>query len=172
MSKGAQQLLAASPHKKIGVLATQFTISSGLHKKAILAADAQAQVYPVACPKFVPLIEGERFDSPELQQAIAEYTEPLKKAGVEAVILSCTHYPFIKEQIEADLGPKVKVLDPAAATSADAIAALKEEGLLRTEGKGRLQVCCTADLARVERLAGRMLPVDDCDFSLIDLKEN
>lgn len=96
----------------------------------------------------------------------------LKKAGVEAVILSCTHYPFIKEQIEADLGPNVKVLDPAAATSADAIAALKEEGLLRTEGKGRLQVCCTADLARVERLAGRMLPVDDCDFSLIDLKEN
>ena len=88
------------------------------------------------------------------------------------MILSCTHYPFIKEQIEADLGPNVKVLDPAAATSADAIAALKEEGLLRTEGKGRLQVCCTADLARVERLAGRMLPVDDCDFSLIDLKEN
>ncbi|WP_303707493.1 glutamate racemase, partial [Phascolarctobacterium succinatutens] len=91
MSKGAQQLLAASPHKKIGVLATQFTISSGLHKKAILAADPQAQVYPVACPKFVPLIEGEQFDSPELQQAIAEYTEPFKKAGVEAVILSCTH---------------------------------------------------------------------------------
>ena len=172
MSKGAQQLLAASPHKKIGVLATQFTIASGLHKKAILAADPQAQVYPVACPKFVPLIEGEQFDSPELQQAIAEYTEPLKEAGVEAVILSCTHYPFIKEQIEADLGPKVKVLDPAAATSADAIAALKEEGLLRTEGKGRLQVCCTADLARVERLAGRMLPVDECDFSLIDLKKN
>ena len=84
------------------------------------------------------------------------------------MILSCTHYPFIKEQIEADLGPKVKVLDPAAATSADAIAALKEDGLLRTEGKGRLQ----ADLARVERLAGRMLPVDDCDFSLIDLKKN
>lgn len=61
---------------------------------------------------------------------------------------------------------------PAAATSADAIVALKEEGLLRTEGKGRLQVFCTADLARVERLAGRMLPVDDCDFSLIDLKKN
>lgn len=172
MSKGAQQLLAASPNKKIGVLATQFTIASGLHKKAILAADPQAQVYLVACPKFVPLIEGEQFDSPELQQAIAEYTEPFKKAGVEAVILSCTHYPFIKEQIEADLGPKVKVLDPAAATSADAIAALKEEGLLRTEGKGHLQVCCTADLDRVQRLAARMLPVDDCDFSLIDLKKN
>ena len=64
------------------------------------------------------------------------------------------------------------MLDPAAATSAEAIAALKEEGLLRTEGKGRLQVCCTADLARVERFAGRMLPVADCDFSLIDLKKN
>ena len=173
---GVDSLRGTHPFRVVGMskgaLATQFTIASGLHKKAILAADVQAQVYPVACPKFVPLIEGERFDSPELRQAVAEYTEPLKEAGVEAVILSCTHYPFIKEQIEADLGPKVKVLDPAAATSADAIAALKEEGLLRTEGKGHLQVCCTADLARVERLAGRMLPVDDCDFSLIDLKKN
>ena len=83
MSKGAQQLLAASPNKKIGVLATQFTIASGLHKKAILAADAQAQVYPVACPKFVPLIEGERFDSPELQQAIAIFCICVKLAALE-----------------------------------------------------------------------------------------
>ena len=75
--------MAASPNKKIGVLATQFTIASGLHKKAILAADAQAQVYPVACPKFVPLIEGERFDSPELQQLLPSIPSLLKKLALK-----------------------------------------------------------------------------------------
>ena len=169
MSKGAQQLLAASPHKKIGVLATQFTIASGLHKKAILAADPQAQVYPVACPKFVPLIEGEQFESPELRQAIAEYTEPFKKAGVEAVILSCTHYPFIQKEIESEFGSEVTVIDPADATAQDTKTVLAAEGLLRSEGAGTLEVCFTADVERGARIAGRVLPQGKCLFKEIKL---
>ena len=82
---------AASKKKKIGVFATPFTISTEAHKKAILAADSTAEVYPMGCAKFVPLIEGEQFASPELPQAIAEYAAPLKEAGVDALILSCTH---------------------------------------------------------------------------------
>ena len=117
------------------------------------------------------MIEGEQFDSAELQDAIAEYAAPLKQAGIDALLLGCTHFPFIREQLEAELGAGVKVIDPAAATSAKAIAELQAEGLLRTEGAGRVEVCCTADLARVERLAARMLPVQDCSFRLIKLAE-
>lgn len=170
MSKGEELLLKASKKKKIGVLATQFTISTEAHKKAILAADHAAEVYPVACAKFVPLIEGEKFESDELKAAIAEYAAPLKAAGIDALILSCTHYPFIRKQIEAEFGAGVKVIDPAAATSGDAILALKKDGLLRTAGVGRVTVCCTADLERVKRLAARMLPKNICDFELISLK--
>ncbi len=171
MSKGEQLLLSASKKKKIGVIATQFTISTEAHKKAILAADPAAEVYPLACPKFVPLIEGEQFASEELNQAIAEYAAPLKAAGIDALILSCTHYPFIREQIEAEFGAGVKVIDPAAATSGDAILALKKEELLRTEGVGKIEICCTADLERVKRLAAHMLPAQDCAFALIDLQK-
>lgn len=125
----------------------------------------------MACPKFVPLIEGEQFDSPELPAAIAEYAAPLKKAGIDALILSCTHYPFIKEQIEAEFGAGVKVIDPAAATSGNAILALKAEGLLRTEGVGEIEICCTADMERVKRLAARMLPAAACSFREIKLTQ-
>ena len=83
MSKGAQLVLAASSRKKIGVFATEFTINSGAHKAAILAADDGADVYPQACPKFVPLIEGEQFDSAEVRAAVAEYAAPLKAAGID-----------------------------------------------------------------------------------------
>lgn len=171
MSKGEQLLLAASKKKKIGVMATPFTISTEAHKKAILAADPTAEVYPIGCAKFVPLIEGEQFASAELTEAIAEYAAPLKAAGIDALILSCTHYPFIKEQIQAEFGPQVIVIDPAEATSQLAIAALDKEDLAKTAGEGRVLICGTADIARVERLAARMLPVAECDFKEINLQE-
>ena len=168
MSKGEQLLLAASKKKKIGVFATQFTISTEAHKKAILAADASAEVYPMACPKFVPLIEGEQFGNPEIEQAVAEYAAPLKEAGIDALILSCTHYPFIKDVVEAEFGSEVTVIDPAEATAKLSKEALEKEALL-SYGEGSVTVCCTADLERVKRLASRMLPLEQCQFKEITL---
>lgn len=168
MSKGEQLLLAASKKKKIGVFATQFTISTEAHKKAILAADASAEVYPMACPKFVPLIEGEQFSNPEIEQAVAEYAAPLKEAGIDALILSCTHYPFIKDVVEAEFGSEVTVIDPAEATAKLSKEALENEALL-SDGEGSVTVCCTADLERVKRLASRMLPLEQCQFKEITL---
>lgn len=169
MSKGEDLLLKASKKKKIGVFATPFTISTEAHKKAILQADSTAQVYPVACPKFVPLIEGEQFTCPELAAAVAEYTAPLKEAGVDALILSCTHYPFIRKEIEDELGSGVAVIDPAEATALNARAVLEAEGLLNESGNGDVCICCTADLERVRRLAGHMLESDKCSFKQITL---
>lgn len=168
MSKGEKLLLAASKKKKIGVFATQFTISTEAHKKAILAADASAEVYPMACPKFVPLIEGEQFDKPEIAEAVAEYAAPLKEAGIDALILSCTHYPFIKNVVEAEFGNEVTVIDPAEATAKLSKDALEKEGLLSI-GEGNVTICCTADLERVKRLAARMLPLKHCEFKEISL---
>ena len=169
MSKGEQLLLEASKKKKIGVFATQFTISTEAHKKAILAADSSAEVYPMACPKFVPLIEGEQFGDPAVAEAVAEYAVPLKEAGIDALILSCTHYPFIKDVVEAEFGEGVTVIDPAEATALLSKASLEREGLLNRGETGNVTVCCTADLERVKRLAARMLPVDACEFKEINL---
>ena len=111
MSKGAQLVLAASSRKKIGVFATEFTINSGAHKAAILAADDGADVYPQACPKFVPLIEGEQFDGAEVRAAVAEYAAPLKAAGIDTLILSCNALSFIQKEIESEFGSEVTVID-------------------------------------------------------------
>ena len=169
MSKGEQLLLEASKKKKIGVFATQFTISTEAHKKAILAADSSAEVYPMACPKFVPLIEGEQFGDPAVAEAVAEYAAPLKEAGIDALILSCTHYPFIKDVVEAEFGEVVTVIDPAEATAKLSKASLEANGLLNNEEQGSVKICCTADLERVKRLAARMLPAESCQFQEISL---
>ncbi len=169
MSKGEQLLLEASKKKKIGVFATQFTISTEAHKKAILAADSSAEVYPMACPKFVPLIEGEQFGDRAVAEAVAEYAAPLKEAGVDALILSCTHYPFIKDVVEKEFGAGVTVINPAEATAKLSKASLEANGLLNNEVQGSVKICCTADLERVKRLAARMLPAETCQFQEISL---
>ncbi len=169
MSKGAELLLKASKNKRIGVFATEFTINSGAHKAAILATDAKAVVYPQACPKFVPLIEGEQFGSIAVQAAVAEYAAPLREAGIDTLILSCTHYPFIQKEIEAEFGSGVTVIDPAEATAQDTKKVLAVADLLSTEKSGSLEICFTADVERGARIADRVLAAENCRFKEIIL---
>ena len=170
MSKGEKLLAEASIKKKVGVFATEFTISTQAHKKAIEAYDPSVKVYPMACPDFVPLIEGEHLACEHLTNCIRTYATPLKEAGIDALILSCTHYPFVREQVQKEFGPDVRIIDPAEATSELAIKQLKAAGLYKKEGSGRVRICCTRDLPRVKRLAALMLPTEDCTFEEISLK--
>lgn len=170
MSKGAKLAQAVTKNKRIGVFATDFTVGTRAHQKAIQAIDPTAQVFSQGCTKFVPLIEGEKFGSPELTAAINEYSDILKQNKVDTVLLSCTHYPFVKAEVEEAFGPEVTVIDPADATVLDALEDLEETNLLCTSGTGHCQVCFTADVDRAKRLAGRMLNMENCDFQEINLQ--
>ena len=157
MSKGEKLVLQTSKNKKIGIMATEFTIKSGVHKAAILAEDPQAEVYPRACPKYVPLIEGEKFGSADIKSAVAESAAPLKSAGVDTIILSCTHYPFIRQDIQVEVGDQVTIIDPADETSMNAQVTLKKENLLNDTNKpSKIKVCFTADVERGKRIASRV----------------
>lgn len=169
MSKGEQLVLAASENKKIGVLATPFTISTQAHKKAILACDNTAEVYPQACADFVPLIERECLAGPVIEEAVSKYVAVMKEHEVDTVILSCTHYPFIKDIIEKHLGSGVTVIDPADATAMQVKDELAKEGLLKEAGPGKSLICCTADQAKVQRLAEKMNLTENVEFAEVKL---
>ncbi len=169
MSKGEHLVLKATKNKKIGIMATEFTIGTEAHKKAILAVDNTAEVHPLACPKYVPLIEGEHFDTKAMQEAIAEYVKHHENMGIDTLILSCTHYPFIKDSIQENFKKEITIIDPAAQTALDAQADLREQGLLRDSGLGKTRVCFTADLERGKRLAKRMVNMKNSQFEEITL---
>lgn len=120
MSRGVSQVLSLTKNKKIGVFATDFTISTGMHRKAIQVADPSVEVFGVPCTGFVPLIEGEAFGSEELEQVIKNYAEELKAHTVDTVILGCTHYPFLFNELGEAFGPRVTIVDPAEATAVEA----------------------------------------------------
>lgn len=169
MSKGVELVLKTTRNKRIGLMATDFTVGTGAHRKEIQAADTAAEVFGVGCTKFVPLIEGNRFGSPELQAAIDEYADALKAKDVDTVILGCTHYPFVKEYLEEAFGQGVTIIDPAEATARQAKTELEGRGLLQAEGPGGCTICFTGDVERGKLLAGRMLDLETCEFKQVKL---
>lgn len=171
MSLGEEILLRTSKTKHIGLLATPFTIGKELHYKAIMKADSEAKVTMVPCPDFVPLIESEKFGSLKLRMTVTRYCKDFKNSDIDTIMLACTHYPFIRKEIETEMDGKVQIVDPAEQTALDVIATLGKD-LLKTEGQGKARICSTADVSRTRRLAERVLDLQKCEFSevrLVDL---
>jgi glutamate racemase len=117
---GARAAVRASRSGKIGVIGTAGTIASGAYERAIKALRSDATVYARACPLFVPLVEEGWFDHPATELIAREYLEPLKRAGVDVLVLGCTHYPLLKALLARVIGPDVALIDSGEAT-ADAV---------------------------------------------------
>jgi len=118
--------------RRIGVLATQGTVSSGAYTATARSLDPSATVVESACPRFVPLVEASQTRSAEAIDAARSYLEPLSRASCDTIVLGCTHYPFLIDtltQEAADLFPAGRMprfIDPAGETVREAAALLAE----------------------------------------------
>ncbi|MBN2655128.1 MAG: glutamate racemase [Nitrospirae bacterium] len=113
---GARAALAVSPNRKIGVIGTEATIKSSAYVKAIKAIDSSADVQGLACPLFVPLVE-EGWTSGEVPRlAAVKYLSGMAEAGIDALVLGCTHYPLLKGVI-SQVMPEVALIDSAIETA-------------------------------------------------------
>lgn len=124
IDEAAKAAVKATRNGRIGVMANPLTAASGAYEKACAQAYASASseekiaiptigVTPVGCPKLVPLIEKGLVSGPEAHEAVREYLRPLQEAGVDTLILGCTHYPFVRPVIEELAGSSLKIIDPA-----------------------------------------------------------
>jgi glutamate racemase len=94
----------------VGVLATPATVASGAYAAAIAAADPFVEVTSVACPDLATIIEdGFPFEQ-RVVDTVRAYCGPLREAGVDTVVLGCTHYPLVRPMIQRMLGPRVRIL--------------------------------------------------------------
>jgi glutamate racemase len=107
---GAVQAVAATRNGRVGVLATPATVASGAYRDAIAAADPFVEVTAVACPDLATIIEeGFPFEE-RVVETVRGYCAPLRRAGVDTVVLGCTHYPLVRPMIQRMLGPRVRIL--------------------------------------------------------------
>jgi len=113
---GARSAQRMSENLRIGVLATQATVNSRAYTREIQAINPECEVFEVACPKLVPLVENGKLDNEESRVAVREYITPLLDLEVDTLVLGCTHYPFLAPLIKDFTGDGVKVVDPSVET--------------------------------------------------------
>jgi len=113
----AKSAVMATKNKKIGILGTTGTINSGSYQKTIAEIDNEITVNAKSCPLFVPLVENGYTDNKVARLVAEEYLEPLIIAGVDTIILGCTHYPLLKGVISDIMGSEVTLIDSGVPTS-------------------------------------------------------
>jgi len=162
---GALAVAAATRSRHVGVIATAGTVESGAYPAAILEAQPSTDVAQVACPELVPMVEAGILDGRRAESVLRAYLEPLLAADPEmdTLLLGCTHYPLLREPIEAIVGPGVAVVD-SAFTTALAVEDLLDALDARSPAAGRSlnRVATTGDLQAfvsvAERVFGERLP--------------
>jgi glutamate racemase len=154
----ARKAVKMSKTKRIGVIGTRSTISSGSFDRAIYGLEPDARVFSKACPLFVPLVEEGRRSGPIVDAVVREYIEPLAQEKIDALILGCTHYPILADRIREVLPEDVALIDPAEESALSAKFVLKELGLAATqstsesERAAQLKCFVSDDAASFKRL--------------------
>lgn len=132
---GARAAVAATRNAHIGVIGTRATIKSGAYERALRSLRADVQVTALACPLLVPLIEEGWLENEITDRVIARYLEPLIRAGIDTLVLGCTHYPLVRNAIARRLGDSVTLVD-SAENCASAVEELLTSNELRAPGPG------------------------------------
>jgi glutamate racemase len=150
----AHAAVQATRNRRIGLLATQATVSSGRYEELVRTLDAGARVVPVACPRLVPLIESADPFGEETTAAVREYAAPLKAEGVDTVILGCTHYPLIRPIFQRVFGRDVTLVFSAEETAREAAETLARKGMENAAGREGVYRFLTTGDTEVFRLTG------------------
>lgn len=127
---GARMAVDVTRNGKIGVIATEGTIGSGLYTKYIKSLREDAVIYGKACPLFVPLVEEGLWQDPVTVEIARRYLTELIDLDIDTLILGCTHYPLIRSVIGQVMGDSVTLVNPAYETAIALKKLLGEKNLL------------------------------------------
>lgn len=128
---GAVTAVNATKNKRIGIIATEGTIGSGIYPKVIHEYDPEIQVVQKACPLFVSLVEEGWTDDPVTDEVARRYLKSLQTSDVDTLVLGCTHYPLLRKTIGRLVGDGVTLVNPAYETACSLRELLKEEEIGR-----------------------------------------
>jgi glutamate racemase len=153
---GVRAAVRATHNRRIGMIGTEATVMSGAYDRALARTRADALLFSQACPVFVDYVERGDTASPALVEAAREYLAPLMAAGIDTLILGCTHYPMLSGLIAGIVGQDVGLISSADETARDVYAALVA-GDLRSSAAPVHEFVCTGDPGAFRAVAERFL---------------
>jgi len=164
----------ASANRRIGLLATSATVRSGAYARALAEHAPDAELVSVACPDLAPIIQqGFPFDH-RVVDTVRGYCAPLREAGVDTVILGCTHYPLIAPMLQRMLGPGVALITSGRSLAISVARSLDGSGLRAGRGsEGDYRFLCTGDAEAFRELGSRFLqmPIEHVEHVAFPLAE-
>jgi len=113
VTPAVEKAVAVTKNKRVGIIGTRATINSKIYEKLICGIDSSIKVFAQAAPLLVPLIEEGWLKRGETKKILKSYLHPLKMVQVDTLIMACTHYPLLVEQIQLKIGHKVKLVNPS-----------------------------------------------------------
>lgn len=172
---GARAAVMATRNRRIGVIGTVGTIESGAYSTAVRAIDAGVTVFSAATPRFVDIVEeGMRRDVGKVEDLLADaanvfirpsfyeiardYLDPLKRSGVDTLVLGCTHFPLLSAAIGQVMGGSVEIISSAEETAREVADTLRRRGQTADEGSSASRrFATTGDPVEFERLGSMVL---------------
>jgi glutamate racemase len=139
----------------VGVLATPATFQGELFNSVVERFANGVTVLRQVCPGLVQQIEAGRLDTPDTEAMLRGWVEPMLRQNIDALVLGCTHYPFVIPLLEKICGPEVRVIDPAPAVARQTMK-VAGEWLRVAGGEGRSAYFTSGDVAGFERALERL----------------
>ena len=171
---GAQMAVETTQNKRVGVIATESTIQSGLYQQLITEADPAITVYGKPCPLFVPLVEEGWLKDSVTFEVAGRYLRKLMEQDIDTLILGCTHYPLLRSTLREIVGEKVTLVNPAYETARELKQLLAEKGLtnIQSQEEARKYQFYVSDQAdKFMKFADSILPFDVNTTKKISIEE-
>jgi len=166
----AHAAVQATRNRRIGLLATQATVTSARYERLVRTLDAGAELVAVACPRLVPLIEGDDPFGEATVAAVRDYAAPLKAAGVDTVILGCTHYPLIRPILQRVFGRDVTLVFSAEETAREVAETLARKGIEHAaDREGTYRFLTTGDPVQFRTMGQRFLQLPIGEVEHVEL---
>ena len=166
-----RRAVQATRNGSVGVIGTRATITSGAYEDAFAAAP-DLRLTLRACPRFVEFVESGVTSGDELLEVAHAYLDPVAAAGVDTLVLGCTHYPLLTGVVSYVMGDAVTLVSSAEETAKDVYRTLAGEGLLRRPGLPAPQhrFLATGDPVDFARLGRRFLGPEMGGVAHVDLE--
>ncbi len=155
---GARSIVRATTSGRVGVIGTVGTVSSGAYVDAVERTGAPVHLVSAACPGFVEFVERGQTTGDEVTVLAERLLAPIRDVGIDALLLGCTHYPFLARTISDVMGPSVTLVSSADETAFAARDRLGQLGLLREAGlSGQHRFLSSGNIDLFRELGGRLL---------------
>ena len=161
-ARKAVEIVTENESPKIGVIATEATVSSNAYADAIKNTNHKVEIIQTACPLFVSLAEENWTNEPETYSIAQKYLQQIVDGNVDVLVLGCTHYPILRDVIQQIVGENVKLIDSGEATAEEVGKMLNEKGLANPQKvKGNRRLCDDLDHFYVTDAAERFARVSE-----------